>query len=105
MRTCQEMKAEKKEYMILVILTDGKIDDDLEQVKDLLVSCGKLPLSIIIIGIGPGQDDDWRYMHELDDDDMTMTDLNGNRTSRDLVQFVEFQKYNNTGEDLAAKVL
>lgn len=54
--------------------------------KDLLVKCGKLPLSIIIIGIGNG--DDWNIMHELDDDDMQMTDFQGNKTIRDLVQFV-----------------
>ena len=54
------MKVEQKEYMILMILTDGVIHDK-EEVKDLLVKCGKLPLSIIIVGIGNG--DDWSIMH------------------------------------------
>lgn len=45
------MKKDLKEYMILLILTDGIIHDK-EDVKDLLVKCGKLPLSVIIIGIG-----------------------------------------------------
>ena len=53
--------------MILLILTDGKIHDK-EIVKDLLVKCGKLPLSVIIIGIGNGDDVDWTDMKELDDD-------------------------------------
>ena len=39
--------------MILLILTNGVIHDK-EEVKDLLVKCGKLPLSIIIVGIGKG---------------------------------------------------
>ena len=70
--------------------------------KDLLVKCGKLPLSVIIVGIGDGN---WSAMHELDDNDMKMTDKQGNKTIRDLVQFVEFQKYNNNGVQLAGEVL
>lgn len=73
--------------MVLLILTDGMIHDK-DEVKDLLVKCGRLPLSLIIIGIGKGGDDDWVAMHELDDDLKTMTDYQGNRTERDLVQFV-----------------
>ena len=53
MGVCQSMKNETKEYMVLMIMTDGIIHDK-EEVKDLLVKCGKLPLSIIIIGIGQG---------------------------------------------------
>ena len=33
-----------------------------------------------------------------------MTDKQGNRTERDLVQFVEFQKYKN-GVELASEIL
>lgn len=72
--------------MILLILTDGAIHDT-EEVMDLLVKCGRLPLSVIIVGIGNG---DWGLMHQLDDDDCQMTDFQGNKTQRDLVQFVEF---------------
>jgi hypothetical protein len=104
MKVCKNMKQEQKEYMILLILTDGVIHDK-ENVKDLLVKCGRLPLSIIIIGIGDGGGDDWNIMHELDDDDMQMTDFQGNKTVRDLVQFVEFQKHNNNGVELASEVL
>ena len=59
--------------MILLILTDGIIHDK-EEVKDLLVKCGRLPLSVIIIGIGNGNEGDWSDMNELDDDDAQMTD-------------------------------
>lgn len=96
------MKKDLKEYMILLILTDGIIHDK-EDVKDLLVKCGKLPLSVIIIGIGNNQD--WSAMHELDDDDCQMTDFQGNKTQRDLVQFVEFAQHNNNGVELARQVL
>lgn len=40
-------------------------------------------------------------MHELDDDDCQMTDFQGNKTQRDLVQFVEFAQHNNNGVELA----
>jgi hypothetical protein len=44
-------------------------------------------------------------MNELDDDDMQMTDKNGKKTERDLVQFVPFRDYNNDGVALAKQVL
>lgn len=46
--------------MILLILTDGIIHD-IEEVKDLLVKCGRLPLSIVIVGIG--NNEDWSLMN------------------------------------------
>jgi len=79
--------------MVLTILTDGVIHDK-EEVKDLLVKSCRLPLSVIIIGIG--NNEDWSAMEELDDDECQMTDSMGNRTLRDLVQFVSFSKYNNS---------
>jgi hypothetical protein len=39
--------------MILMILTDGEIHD-IDVVQDLLVKCGRFPLSVIIVGIGSG---------------------------------------------------
>lgn len=68
----------------------------------MLVQCDKLPLSLIIVGIGNGNFD---IMHELDDDDCRMVDSKGNRTKRDLVQFVEFSKFKNNGVALAREVL
>lgn len=102
MAVCQKMKDDCKEYMILLILTDGVIHDK-DEVKDLLVKCSRLPLSLIIVGIGNG--DDWSSMHELDDDNCQMTDKQGNPSERDLVQFVEFSQHNNNGVDLAKEVL
>ena len=44
-------------------------------------------------------------MHELDDDNMEMTDSKGRKTQRDGVQFVEFEKFSNNGVALAKEVL
>lgn len=38
-------------YNILLIITDGEIHD-MQQTKDLIVQSSKLPLSVIIIGVG-----------------------------------------------------
>lgn len=36
-----------------MILTDGDIMDEVE-VSDLLIECSRLPISIVIVGIGRG---------------------------------------------------
>lgn len=59
-------------------------------------------MSVIIVGIGQG---DFKIMHDLDDDNMEMVDSRGQRTERDLVQFVEFEKFSNNGVSLAREVL
>ena len=87
--------------MILFILTDGEIHDK-SQVIDLIIQCCRLPISIIIVGIGDGP---FEIMEELDDDDCQLVDSHGNATTRDLVQFVEFSKFKNNGVDLAKEVL
>lgn len=65
---------------------------------DKIIECCTLPISIIIVGIGNGS---FEIMDELDDDDCQLVDSHGNRTTRDLVQFVEFSKFKNNGVDLA----
>ena len=40
-------------YHMLLILTDGKVED-MNETKHILVEASKLPLSIIIVGIGNG---------------------------------------------------
>ena len=53
---------------------------------------------MIIVGVGKGTFD---IMKELDDDDCEMVDSKGNKTERDLVQFVEFKEFKNNGVELA----
>ena len=102
-----ENKKEENHYYILMILTDGLINDMDETIK-YIIEGSKLPLSIIIIGIG---NEDFTNMHTLDADDIPLVDLDGNITKRDIVQFVEFNKFKNKnnvvnyGTDLAEEVL
>ena len=91
----------KMNYTILMILTDGIIDD-MDETVDALVEASFLPISVIIIGIG---DADFTNMNFLDADDEPLKDRNGRKTDRDLVQFVPFKKYSYNGELLAQNVL
>lgn len=46
------------------------------------------------MGVGNGPFD---IMNQLDDDDCNLVDSKGRKTSRDLVQFVEFKQFKNNG--------
>jgi len=76
-------------YFVLLIITDGVITD-LEETKHAVVTASKLPMSIIIIGVGS---EDFSKMDELDSDDNLLKDGFGQVASRDIVQFVELQKF------------
>jgi len=94
---------ETKEYIysILIILTDGKIND-MQQTCDYLVRASYLPISIIIIGIG---DADFTDMNTLDSDDVELKDSKGQKAVRDIVQFVPMNIFQSDGTLLAEKVL
>ena len=78
-------------YYILMILTDGIIND-MDDTIDNIVEASKLPLSIIIIGIGNAN---FANMEDLDGDKVPLVDSFGNIRKRDIVQFVEFNKFKN----------
>ena len=89
------------QYHILLILTDGIIND-LQQTIDILVEGSFLPLSVIIIGIG---EDDFHEMVVLDGDKNPIKSSKGVVRKRDLVQFVKFNKFKNNPTKLAEEVL
>ena len=91
----------KMNYTILMILTDGIIDD-MDETIDSLVEASFLPISVIIIGIG---DANFSNMNILDADEEPLIDRNGRKCDRDLVQFVPFKKFSYNGEMLAREVL
>ena len=88
-------------YHILMILTDGKIDD-IDKTIDELVEGSFLPLSVIIIGVGKYN---FSSMKILDADENPLLDSKGVKAVRDLVQFVPFLKYESNPEKLADEVL
>jgi hypothetical protein len=72
-----------QKYCILLILTDGKIDD-LKETIEAVVEASHQPLSIIMVGIG---NDKFDKMELLDSDDKLLQ--HGDLVAqRDIVQFV-----------------
>lgn len=60
-------------YNILLILTDGVIDD-MEKSIDLCVEGSELPLSVIIVGVGSANFDN---MEKLDADEEALVSSDG----------------------------
>ncbi len=97
-----EVKQQKgNKYNILLFLTDG-VNSDMNKTKDIICEAAKLPISIIIVGLG---NDSFTNMQILDGDDEPLTDSNGKKCDRDIVQFVPFNKYENDTNELAKEVL
>ena len=88
-------------YQVLMILTDGMIDD-VDYTIDQLVEGSFLPLSVIIIGVGRA---DFSTMNVLDADENPLIDSKGRKAGRDLVQFVPFLNFEANPEKLAQEVL
>ncbi|KAK7881096.1 hypothetical protein WMY93_032306 [Mugilogobius chulae] len=85
------LRAAQSQYFVLLILTDGEITD-LDQTRDAIVRASTLPLSIIIVGVGPA---DFSAMKLLDGDDGVLKSTSGEKVSRDIVQFVAFKDFQN----------
>ena len=75
-------------YFVLLVITDGVITD-LDATKNAIIAASCLPLSIIIVGVGA---EDFSAMDELDSDDSLLSN-NGLTAERDIVQFVEMQRF------------
>lgn len=82
-------EAGKQHYCILLIITDGVIND-MKQTISRLVSASDKPLSVIIVGVG---DADFKQMEALDGDDAVLKDHHGQAVKRDIVQFVPFRDF------------
>ena len=63
---------------------------------DAIVYASKLPMSIIIVGVGSA---DFSAMSKLDgdDEDSVLMSQNGEPVARDIVQFVPFRKVQEVG--------
>lgn len=75
-------------YYILLIITDGIINDMANTIRSL-VNASTSPLSVIIVGVGRA---DFSAMEVLDADDEPLVS-NGVTMARDIVQFVPFRDF------------
>jgi vacuolar-type H+-ATPase subunit F/Vma7 len=89
-------------YTILLIVTDNVIND-IQDTTDAIVAAGRIPFSIIIVGVGNANFD---AMDVLNADDVPLISRTGYKMCRDLVQFVPFNKFANRHYSvLASEVL
>ncbi|XP_041045084.1 copine-3-like isoform X2 [Carcharodon carcharias] len=93
----QQPKA--SQYFILLIITDGVITD-LDETRQAIVNASKLPMSIIIIGVGGA---DFSTMEFLDGDDGVLRSPTGEVAIRDIVQFVPYRKFQNAPKEVLAQ--
>uniref|UniRef100_A0AAX7SD67 Copine-3 n=1 Tax=Astatotilapia calliptera TaxID=8154 RepID=A0AAX7SD67_ASTCA len=79
------------QYFVLLIITDGVITD-MDETRNAIVNASRLPMSIIIVGVGGA---DFSAMEFLDGDDGVLRSTTGENAMRDIVQFVPFRKFQN----------
>uniref|UniRef100_A0A8C3AHB3 Copine 3 n=1 Tax=Cyclopterus lumpus TaxID=8103 RepID=A0A8C3AHB3_CYCLU len=89
------------QYFVLLIITDGVITD-MDQTRSAIVEASRLPMSIIIVGVGGA---DFSEMEFLDSDDKLLRSPRGDVASRDIVQFVPFRDFQGNSVALAQSVL
>lgn len=64
----------------------------MDQTRGAIVAASRLPMSIIIVGVGRA---DFTDMEILDGDDGRLTTITGEPAVRDIVQFVPYRKFHN----------
>jgi len=88
----------RQKYTVLLVVTDGEIND-MEATKQALLQAAQQPLSVIIVGVGSA---DFTNMKLLD----RLVVHQANQPPRDIVQFVAFNEFASKGPSiLGAKVL
>ena len=87
-------------YNILMIISDGYVHD-IDDIIDRIVESSKLPLSVIIIGVGADVTSD---MKKLNGEDGKLIDSSGESLEKDIVQYVHFNDYNENIEKLTQEV-
>ncbi|XP_055088830.1 copine-7 isoform X1 [Symphalangus syndactylus] len=90
----EESSGEASQYYILLILTDGVVTD-MADTREAIVRASRLPMSIIIVGVGNA---DFTDMQVLDGDDGVLRSPRGEPALRDIVQFVPFRELKNQRE-------
>ena len=87
-------------YVILLIITDGEINDEDETI-DAIIDASDLPISIVIVGVG---NHEFSKMEILDAEEIPLSNSKMAMT-RNTVHFVPFRRFEKNGEKLAAQIL
>ena len=105
-RSCMEWaKTESvkdpKFYAVLLILTDGEVED-MEETKEAVVEASVLPMSIIIVGL---RGKNLSYFKVLDGDLRKLRDRRNRAVFRDIVQYVDYSQVKTDKAKLDEEVL
>ena len=96
------MAQQNDKYFILMIVTDGIIND-MQKTIDQVVRGSTLPMSIVIVGVGS---DDFESMDILDADEVPLYSMKYKKNMEsDIVQFVPFREHKGNPQQLAREVL
>ena len=90
----------KLNYNILLIISDGEVHD-IQDIINNIIESSKLPLSIVIIGIGGDVTGD---MKRLNGENGKLRDFKGEYLEKDIVQYVHFNDYNENIDKLTQEV-
>lgn len=91
-----------QKYFIMMIITDGIINDMKKTIDEIVRGSG-LPLSIIIVGVG---NEDFSSMETLDaDEEPLYSQAYKKKMERDIVQFVPFRDFKDNPLMLAKETL
>ncbi|XP_078343131.1 copine-3-like isoform X2 [Oculina patagonica] len=86
------------QYYVLLLLTDGVLSD-MEDTKAAIIKASRLPMSVIIVGVGQA---DFKDMNELDADEGRLRSGH-HYADRDIVQFVPFREFKTQPPAILAK--
>lgn len=102
MAEAENVSQANQKHFILLIITDGIIND-MQKTIDQVVRGSTLPLSIIIVGVG---NDEFENMDILDADEVPLYSTKYKKNMEaDIVQFVPFREFKNNPTQLAKETL
>lgn len=93
----------KHGYSVLCILTAGEVYDVQETVDSLCTAAEDAPMSVVIIGVGPGDFETFKNLFE--DHSEKLEHSNGVPISRDIAQFAAFSDFEDSSGKVVAKAL
>ena len=97
----KDKMGENLNYHLLLIISDGEIED-IDETIDSIIESAELPLSFIIIGVGCSVNSD---MKKLNGEDGKLISSNGETLTKDIVQYVHFNDYADDINKLTEAVL
>ena len=88
-------------YHILVIISDGN-NHDLDEMIRQLIKSERYPISVCIIGVG---DENFSRMLQMDSRTKPLEDKDGNKSERDMCQFVRYNDFKDRPDKLTEYML